>query len=796
MKLSIVAGTTSQSVNIFIQDSSSTTGAGLTGLAFNTASLVAYYTHSGTNTTATAITLATLAAVTSAYSSGGFKEIDATNMPGWYRFDPPNACLATSKGRVVSIHLKGATNMAPCPLEVELTGWDNQSTTDGGLSKLTSLTFTVAAKLDANVYTWNGTAVSSPATAGIPEVNIKNVNNVSASSVTTISANVGTTQPVNFTGTGASALAKSDMVDIAGAAVSTSTAQIGVNVVNAGATAWNSGAIGASTLASSTITAAKFATDAIDSNALAASAVTEIQSGLATSSALSTVQADTDDIQTRIPAALGANGNMKSDVRDLLGTAWLPPAVAGTPDVNTKTFLSTLDFTAAMKAATLARVTLVDTVTALTGLTASDVGAIKTKTDFLPSFTAGAAGGVLIAGSNAPTTFAGSTSTAGLTITGGTTATGALKITGGSSSGAAVLMTTTNGDGINITVNSGKNSLAFTGGAYILGNSGANEPALYLAGDTGGAGLYCVGGSTGSGITGIAGGGSNSHGMTLGGQGGGHGLNLSGGSTGNGLTSTGGTTGHGISAVGQGSSKHGMLITGGSAGTSDGLKLVSGTGGVGFRLDTLTTSGTVTFNSFAPNFASAADFSSTMKTSLGTANDSSLATYDAPTHTELTAELATADDATLAAIAALPTSTAIRNAITGGAYALDTDSNGRIRIVDGTAAGELDTSSGLVSVVASSVRSAVGLASANLDTQFGDLPTANENATALLDLADGVETGVTFRQSQRAMAAVLCGKIADAGTGTETYKSIGGTTTRVTGTIDASGNRSVMLLSL
>lgn len=38
----------------------------------------------------------------------------------------------------------------------------------------------------------------------------------------------------------------------------------------------------------------------------------------------------------------------------------------------------------------------------------------------------------------------------------------------------------------------------------------------------------------------------------------------------------------------------------------------------------------------------------------------------------------------------------IRNAITGGAYALSTDANGRVRIVDGTAAGELDTDSGTV----------------------------------------------------------------------------------------------------
>ena len=94
-----------------------------------------------------------------------------------------------------------------------------------------------AGDIDVDVTAWNGTAVSSPATAGIPEVNVKNINNVSASSVTTVNANQGTTQPVNFTGTGASALAKSDMVDVAGAAVSTSTAQLGVNVVNFGGSA-------------------------------------------------------------------------------------------------------------------------------------------------------------------------------------------------------------------------------------------------------------------------------------------------------------------------------------------------------------------------------------------------------------------------------------------------------------------------------------------------------------------------------------------------------------------------------
>lgn len=121
--------------------------------------------------------------------------------------------------------------------------------------------------IDVDVTAWNGTAVSSPATAGIPEVNVKNINNVAATSVTTVNANIGTTQPTNYTGTGASALVKSDMVDIAGAAVSTSSAQIGVNAVS---------------VANNAITAAAIATDAIDNDAIAANAVSKIQSGLST----------------------------------------------------------------------------------------------------------------------------------------------------------------------------------------------------------------------------------------------------------------------------------------------------------------------------------------------------------------------------------------------------------------------------------------------------------------------------------------------------------------------------------
>lgn len=123
MKLLKKLGKTSQILQVFIQDSSSTIGAGLTGLVFNSGSLTAYF-HRDTDTTATAITLVTMTIGT--FTSSGFKEIDATNMPGWYQFCPPNTVFA-SGAESVGLHLKGAANMAPLAIEIQLTGVDVDS---------------------------------------------------------------------------------------------------------------------------------------------------------------------------------------------------------------------------------------------------------------------------------------------------------------------------------------------------------------------------------------------------------------------------------------------------------------------------------------------------------------------------------------------------------------------------------------------------------------------------------------------------------------------------------------------
>lgn len=79
------------------------------------------------------------------------------------------------------------------------------------------------------------------------------------------------------TGTGqvtlTSGRVNADLTHIATAAVSTTTAQLGVNVVNAAGTAWGSGAITAASVATGAITNAKFAAGAIDAAAIANGAI-------------------------------------------------------------------------------------------------------------------------------------------------------------------------------------------------------------------------------------------------------------------------------------------------------------------------------------------------------------------------------------------------------------------------------------------------------------------------------------------------------------------------------------------
>lgn len=183
MKISRTVGTVSEIMSLFIQNSASTTGAGLTSLV--SSDLNAYYCRND-QATATVISLVSFTAGT--FSSGGFVAIDNTNMPGWYQFCPPNAVFTS--GRSAAVHLKGATNMAPLPIEIELTAWDNQNAVSGGMSRIDTTTssrmatFTLPTNFSSfsldssgrvDVSKWFGGAIVTPSVTGIPITDVKYV---------------------------------------------------------------------------------------------------------------------------------------------------------------------------------------------------------------------------------------------------------------------------------------------------------------------------------------------------------------------------------------------------------------------------------------------------------------------------------------------------------------------------------------------------------------------------------------------------------------------------------------------
>lgn len=131
-KLELVKGSTSVELAVFVQDSSSTTGAGLTGLAWNTSGLGCHYWRESAAAD-TDITLAT--ATLGTWATGGFIVIDGTNMPGMYSLHVPDAALAAGADNVV-VFCDGATNMAPLILEIQLTDLDWNDATRGGLAAL------------------------------------------------------------------------------------------------------------------------------------------------------------------------------------------------------------------------------------------------------------------------------------------------------------------------------------------------------------------------------------------------------------------------------------------------------------------------------------------------------------------------------------------------------------------------------------------------------------------------------------------------------------------------------------
>lgn len=110
----------------------------------------------------------------------------------------------------------------------------------------------------------------------------------------------------------------------------------------------------------------------------------------------------------------------------------------------------------------------------------------------------------------------------------------------------------------------------------------------------------------------------------------------------------------------------------------------------------------------------------------------------------------------------------------------------------------------MIQVVAADVYNAASLGLSNLNATVSSrsVPgsamtlTSGERdsvASALLNLADGVELGFTAKQTLRLLAAVLCGK-ASGGPTNAIFRNIGDTANRVVTIADGNGNRTTVTL--
>ncbi len=83
---------------------------------------------------------------------------------------------------------------------------------------------------------------------------------------------------------------------------------------------------------------------------------------------------------------------------------------------------------------------------------------------------------------------------------------------------------------------------------------------------------------------------------------------------------------------------------------------------------------------------------------------------------------------------------------------------------------------------------------ATVNASLGTVPTAIQNADALLDRTAGVETNRTVRQGLRLMLSALAGKLSGAATTTVTIRDTNDGINRIVATVDSNGNRSAVTL--
>lgn len=122
MKISRQVGTTNEILQLFVQDATVSTGAGLANL--QASSFSSYWCRNDQTSTSSIVLASSAASSLGLYASGKWLEVNSTFMRGWYQLSVPDGVFASS--RTVALHLYGHPSMAPVPIEIELTRFNNQ----------------------------------------------------------------------------------------------------------------------------------------------------------------------------------------------------------------------------------------------------------------------------------------------------------------------------------------------------------------------------------------------------------------------------------------------------------------------------------------------------------------------------------------------------------------------------------------------------------------------------------------------------------------------------------------------
>ena len=308
----IYAGSTSQTIDLMIYDSSSTTGAGLAGLLYNSSGLKAYY-RIGATGTATAITLATQT-VAGAWSSGGFVEIDATNMKGVYRLDLPDAAAASSA--MVTLYLYGATNMLfpPQRIDCRAVPVDVKKIATQTATAAASVTFPATIASTTNITSATGIVPATGAITNAQAATIPSSGTITTGTNQTGDAYSYLTTNLGALGANLSGVPKTGFKLASDGLASVTAWTVGIT---GNITGNLSGSVGSVTGSVGSVTAAivlpSAPTDWITSASVSAAAVSKIQSGLSTYAGGDT--SGTTTLLTRIAGVIPTNPLLTTDAR-------------------------------------------------------------------------------------------------------------------------------------------------------------------------------------------------------------------------------------------------------------------------------------------------------------------------------------------------------------------------------------------------------------------------------------------------------------------------------------------------